>query len=88
MEFPTPALLFFIWFLMTPAIRIGLWLFARDYSRPVRLVVAHGSTFLIMVVVSVFALSGSETARMAVMLAIAQGVFFAIDFFGIGTDRS
>ena len=88
MEFPTPALLFFIWFLMTPAIRIGLWLFARTYRRPLRLLVAHGAAFLIMVVVSVFALSGAETAGMALMLAIAQGVFFAIDFFGIGTDRT
>lgn len=87
MTFPTPAVLVFIWFLLTPAIRIGLWLFARDATRQMRLLVAHGGALLIMIVVSAFVLTGPEIGGMAAMLALAQLIYFAIDFFGIGADR-
>lgn len=87
MEFPTPAVLVFAWFLLTPVIRIGLWLFVRNWGRRMRLFVAHGSSFVIMVAASAIVLSGNEIGGMAVMLGVGQLAFFAIDFWNVGADR-
>lgn len=81
MIFPTAAVLFWVWFLLTPAIRIGLYLFGRRFSRLARLVLAHTAAFVIMMAATAIALSGPELGGMAVMFAIGQFAFFVLDFF-------
>lgn len=87
MEFPAPAVLFWVWFILTPIIRFLLWMFGRDLGRALRLLVAHGAAFLIIIVATAIALSGPETAGMALMFAIGQAVFFVIDFWRLGTSH-
>ena len=87
MEFPTPAVLFWAWFILTPAIQLGLWLFARQLGHLSRLLIAHSSAFVTILVATAFALSGPETAGMALMFAIGQAAFFVLDFLRSGSNQ-
>jgi len=81
MTFPIAAVLVFAWFLLTPAIRFILWLFARRMSWLSRLLVAHAGAFLIAVAASAIALDGTDLGGMALLFGIFQAVGFLIDFF-------
>ena len=87
MEFPAPAVLFWVWFILTPAIRFLLWMFGRNLGRFPRLLLAHGAAYIIIVAATAIALSGSETAGMALMFAVGQAIFFIIDFWRLGTSH-
>ena len=80
MVFPTPAVLFWAWFILTPTIRIGLWLFARDLGRVTRLLIAHVSAFIVVIAATAIALSAEELAGMALMFAVGQAAFFVLDY--------
>jgi len=80
MIFPTPAVLFWAWFILTPAIRIGLRMFAGNLGPSARLLVAHLSAFAIIIGATAIALSAAELAGMAMMFAIGQAAFFVLDF--------
>ncbi|MGV8839169.1 MAG: hypothetical protein ACWA6X_02575 [Bauldia sp.] len=81
MTFPTAAVLVFAWFLLTPAIRLVLWLFARRMSWLSRLFIAHVGALLIAIAASAIALDGAELGGMALLFAIFQTAGFLIDFF-------
>lgn len=81
MTFPTAAVLVFAWFLLTPAIRLLLWLFARRMSWLSRLFVAHAGALLIAIAASAIALDGSELGGMAILFGVFQVAGFLIDFF-------
>jgi len=81
MTFPIAAVLVFAWFLLTPAIRLILWLFAKRMSWLNRLLIAHGGAFLIAVAASAIALDGTDLGGMALLFGIFQAVGFLIDFF-------
>jgi hypothetical protein len=87
MEFPAPAVLFWVWFILTPAIRFALWIFGRNLGRALRLLFAHGAAFVIIVVATAIVLSGRETAGVALMFAVGQAIFFVIDFWRLGTGH-
>lgn len=80
MVFPTPAVLFWAWFILTPAIRIGLWMFARNLGQTARLLVAHVSAFIVIIAATAIVLSGPELGGMAIMFAIGQVAFFVLDY--------
>lgn len=81
MTFPTAAVLVFAWFLLTPTIRLLLWLFAKKMSWLNRLLIAHGGALLIAIAASAIALDGSDLGGMALLFAIFQALGFIIDFF-------
>lgn len=81
MTFPTAAVLVFAWFLPTPAIRLILWLFARQMSWLSRLFISHVGALLIAIAASAIALDGTDLAGMALLFAIFQTAGFLIDFF-------
>jgi hypothetical protein len=62
-------------------------MFGRNLGHAMRLVIAHGSAFLIIVAATAIALSARETAGMALMFAIGQAIFFIIDFWRLGTSH-
>lgn len=88
MEFPTPAVLFLAWFVLTPSIRIALRIFSPSTGRRMRLFIAHLSSLLVIIVVTAFLLDGPETAGMALIFAVGQAVFFVLDFWRAGHDRA
>lgn len=81
MTFPTAAVLVFAWFLLTPAIRLLLWLFAKQLSWLSRLFISHVAALLIAMAASAIALDGSDLGGMAVLFAAFQAMGFIIDFF-------
>ena len=87
MEFPAPAVLFWVWFILTPITRFLLWMFGRNLGRFVRLVLAHGAALVVIVIATAIVLSGPETAGMALMFVVGQAVFFVIDFWRMGTNH-
>ena len=87
MEFPTAAVLFWVWFILTPAIRLGVWILGRRLGQLARLLVAHGSAYVIIVAATALILSGPETAGMALMFAIGQAAFFVLDFMRMGPSQ-
>ena len=80
MVLPTPAVLFWAWFILTPLIRIGLRMFVHNLGSNARLLVAHLSALGIILVATAITLSAEELAGMAVMFAIGQAAFFVLDF--------
>lgn len=81
MVFPAAAVLFIAWFFLTPLVRLGLWMFGRQLGRWTRLLVAHGSAYVIIVAATAIALSGPETAGMAVIFAVGQAAFLLLDLW-------
>lgn len=79
MIFPTSAVLFLVWFLITPTARFVLWVWATSLGWFVRLLLAHVGALVLMIIVSVIALDSDERAGMIVLLAVAQLVFFVHD---------
>jgi hypothetical protein len=86
MVFPTPAVLFWAWFILTPLIRIGLRMFAHNLGPNARILVAYLSAFVIILGATAIALSAEELAGMAVMFAIGQAAFFVLDFMRMRPD--
>ncbi len=79
MEFPTPAVLFLVWFLLTPVARFLLWAFVKRMTWFPRLVLAHVGAYAVIVVATALALDAAGLAGMALLLAIGQGVYFVLD---------
>ncbi|MGD9740272.1 MAG: hypothetical protein AB7O56_13635 [Bauldia sp.] len=79
MTFPTAAVLFLVWFVITPLSRFALWMWAKNLGWFLRLLAAHLLALVIMIVASVIALDTDERVGMIVLLAIAQAVFFTHD---------
>lgn len=81
MTFPIAAVLVFAWFLLAPAIRLILWLFAKRLAWLSRLLIAHWGAFLIAIVASAIALDGPDFGGMALLFGVFQAFGFLIDFF-------
>lgn len=79
MVFPTAAVLFLVWFILTPISRFALWMWATNLGWFLRLVAAHLLALIIMIIASVIALDTNERLGMIVLLAIGQAVFFFHD---------
>ena len=88
MVFPAAAVLFIAWFFLTPLIRFGLWMFGRQLGRWTRLLVAHGAAYVIIVAATAIALSGPETAGMAVIFAVGQAAFLLLDLWRMRTNEN
>jgi hypothetical protein len=80
MVFPAPAVLVVAWFLLTPILRLLFWFGARRMSWLSRLIAAHLlALVIILIAVAIMPRQPGEFAGMAVLFAIGQAVFFALD---------